>query len=169
MKPDPLHLRTQPTSQSQFDAAFGVLARVGTWLERKGRHQRIGLTSRGTYESWQTAGWNHVVLHDHTIVGVFSLCHVTLADWQDSAPAHPVPFLRALATDPDWSGCGVGAFGIAAAIDVAAPQAVWLDCVSDFLPDYYSRHGFHRINRRIIHADDQEYDVSLMCSRLTDN
>ncbi len=169
MKAGAIHLRTQPTSPSQFDAAFGVLGRVGKWLERKGRHQRIGLTSRSTYESWQAAGWNHVVLHDQTIVGVFSLCRVTLTDWQNSAPTHPVMFLRALAADPDWRGCGVGAFGVAAAVELASPQAVWLDCVSDFLPDYYSRLGFHRINRRMILAGDQEYDVSLMCSIRTDD
>ena len=139
---------------------------VPGWNKR-GRQQRIAHTTRERYQSWQSAGWNHVVLHEDTIVGVFTLCVEPLTDWL-SAPRHPVPFLRALATDPDWRGCGVGAFGIRSAIELAAPEPVWLDCVSDFLPGYYQQHGFHQIDRRDIRTDDGDYDVCLMCSSPVD-
>lgn len=165
-----VELKTHPTTAPQFDAAFAVLKRVGAWLESKGRRQRIADTTRESYAAWQSDGCNHVVLCDDTIVGVFTLCRETLTTWEGVAPSHPVLFLRALATDPDWHGCGVGAFGIATAVELAAPEAVWLDCVSDFLPSYYEQQGFHRIDRRIVcSGEDQaqpQYDVTLMRSQL---
>lgn len=157
-------MRVQPTTTHQFEEAFGVLQSVAKWLQAKGRRQRISATTVKTYATWQAAGLNYVVLDAGAIVGVFTLCHEVLIDWPGVAPTHPVPFLRALATHPDHGGKGVGAMAIESALELAGSEPLYLDCVSDFLPSFYSQHGFKPIQRQVRTYPDGDYDITLMKS-----
>ena len=161
-------LHVERTTDARFDEAFDLLSAVGKWLEAKGRRQRISATTQETYARWQAAEQNYVVLDDTTIVGIFTVCDEILNDWLDFVPNTPVPFLRALATHPDYRGCGVGSAGIAAAINMVAPRPLYLDCVSDFLPDYYAANGFQEVARQVRTYPDGDYDITLMVSQTAD-
>ena len=155
-----MHVRQ--TTDQEFDDAFAVLQSVANWLQAKGRRQRISATTLETYAAWQAAGQNYAVLEDQTIVGVFTLCYEVLTDWPNVAPSHTVPFLRALATHPDHQGKGVGVLALKSAGELSGSEPLYLDCVSDFLPTYYSQHGFEPVQRQQRTYSDGDYDITLM-------
>ena len=155
-----MHVRR--TTDGEFSDAFAVLQSVAQWLRAKGRRQRISATTLETYSKWQEAGQNYAVIEGQTIVGVFTLCHEVLTDWPDVAPPHAVPFLRALATHPDHRGKGVGALALESAGELSGSEPLYLDCVSDFLPTYYSLHGFEPVQRQQRTYPDGDYDITLM-------
>ena len=155
-----MHVRQ--TTDREFKNAFAVLQSVAQWLKAKGRRQRISATTLETYSKWQEAGRNYAVIEGQTIVGVFTLCHEVLSDWPDVAPPHAVPFLRALATQPDHRGKGVGALALESADELSGSEPLYLDCVSDFLPTYYSQHGFEPVQRQQRTYSDGDYDITLM-------
>lgn len=150
------------TTDAQFDKAFAILSVVGAWLEARGRRQRVSLTSRDTYHNWQAERRNYVVTANGEIAGVFTICHESLADWPEVNAGRPVHFLRALATHPDYRGRGVGAAGVGFAVNTIAPAPMYLDCVSDFLPDYYAGLGFQAVGRRNKTSPDGTFDITLM-------
>lgn len=152
----------KPTSDDQFSAAFAVLRAAAGWLEEQGRRQRISATTVETYRAWQQAGHNFVATDGDRIVGVFTVCREVLRDWPTVAPAHPVPFLRALAIHPEYRGQDVGALAVRSALDMVAPEALYLDCVSGFLPTYYARLGFEIVHRQTREYPDGDYDITLM-------
>lgn len=156
----------QRTRNDQFDEAYGLLEQVGQWLQSLGRRQRVSRITRETYAAWQADECNYVVLDGHTIAGILTLRTEQLLDWPEVSGG--VPFLRALATHPLYRGRGVGRAGVEFAIDKAAPDALYLDCVSDFLPDYYASVGFEPIGRRVIEEPDGRWDITLMRSGQAD-
>jgi ribosomal protein S18 acetylase RimI-like enzyme len=156
--------RVAQTSDDRFDEAFAVLHDVAVWLETLGRRQRITAITRDRYAEWQSKGQNHVVLDGSTVAGIFTVCEEQLTDWLESVPNTPLPFLRALATHPHYRGQGVGAIATQHAIRQVAPEVLYLDCVSDFLPSYYTSVGFHEVARQVRSYSDGDYDITLMAS-----
>ncbi len=155
-------LSVRPTRDDEIDDAYNVLLEVRDWLIAKGRRQRIANTTRATYEELQSAGDNFVVLSGGQIAGVFTVAFQSLPEWP--SVTEKVFFLRALATKPDFRGKEVGATAVRFATTMNAPTPVYLDCVSGFLPEYYQRLGFERVDRQLLTCDDGDYDVTLMKS-----
>lgn len=159
--------RLVPLPAARVREAFDVLQLVAAKIAQAGRQQRISKTSFTTYESWQVDGVNYVVMEQDTIVGLVTLRKESLDDWPDVSEPAPVWMLRALATHPDSSGRGVGAFAVQQAVELLDDRAtVYLDCVSGFLPDYYQSLGFEPVARRDYRDDDGDiYDITLMRHR----
>jgi len=150
---------------NQVDEAFGVLRRVAKWLKEKGRRQRISKTSFATYQKWQEEGVNYLVLEGKQIAGVFSLPREPFAEWPTLGIPGSVVWLRSLATDPAHRHKGVGACAIRSALQTVGPKNIlYLDCVSDFLPDYYQSHGFEVVaeQSRSYPDEDSPIDITLL-------
>ncbi|MHC4992940.1 MAG: GNAT family N-acetyltransferase [Planctomycetota bacterium] len=162
-----MELRIEPVHDDEVDTAFAVLHDVAAWLESRGRRQRISSTSLETYRRWQAEGGNYAVRAGDDWAGIFSVVHEPLRDWPLIPVDGEVPWLRALATHPDHRGRGVGAFAVAAALAmVPVGKMLWLDCVSDFLPDYYAGLGFETVARQVRdYPGDGAYDITLMRQR----
>ncbi len=149
---------------SRVEESFAVLGRVGAWIETQGRRQRISKTTLQTYRQWQSEGANYVVIEAGQIVGLITLRLESLDDWPEFLTLGRVPMIRALATHPDHRGKEVGAFAIREAIKRCGEKtAIYLDCVSDFLPAYYATLGFVPIDeQRRQYPDGEWYDITLM-------
>lgn len=147
---------------SNIAAAFAVLKRVGEWIESQGRRQRISKTTFETYQKWQADNANFSVTEDDQIVGLATLSREPLDEWPGYAELGPQRMIRALATHPDHQGKKIGPFAVAEALRRCRPEAVYLDCVSEFLPQYYAQLGFYSIARQQRTYDDGEYDITLM-------
>ena len=105
---------------------------------------------------------------DGELAAIFTLIEDDLRDWPSVAVAPPVLWLRALAVDPRYRGHQLGTYAIDAARRAAGPDTwLYLDCVSDFLPDYYARHGFEFMARQVRAFPDGDYDITLMRQRGT--
>ncbi|MEM7457154.1 MAG: GNAT family N-acetyltransferase [Planctomycetota bacterium] len=143
---------------------FAVLQRAGEWLTSLGRRQRITNTTFDNYSLWQSDGDNYAVLESDRVVAVATLRLEVLKDWPDYSECGPSLMLRGLATDPDFRGSGAGTFAIDQIKSLRMDEGdIYLDCVSDFLPDYYQRHGFETIDQRILNCPDEPpYDITLM-------
>ena len=128
--------------------AFRVLERTAQWLEETGKKQRIAATTFQTYLNWQADNANFQVKFAERIVGVFSLPTEPLKDWPEISVDGPVLWLRALATDPEFRRQNVGSEAIQYAIKVAKQRPLFLDCVSGFLPSYYSQQGFKLLRQK---------------------
>lgn len=152
--------------ESRVDEAFSVLQRVGRHIEAKGRRQRISNTTRGTYCEWQAEHANYVVTAELNgpIVGLVTLRNERLDDWPEFAPTGSVPMLRALATHPEHHGEGIGEFAVRQAIALCTTgTTIYLDCVSDFLPEYYGKLGFKVVAQQVRgDGHDEQYDITLM-------
>jgi GNAT superfamily N-acetyltransferase len=162
---------------SELEDGFAVLAKVGQWLESQGRRQRISKTTFETYSQWQIEKSNFAVKLGERIVGLVTLRFEKLEDWPDVELPRTALMIRALATDPEFQGMGVGRFALIQAlipyssfprtIDLStnfrSGTPVYLDCVSDTLPGYYETFGFERLCRHLKTFDDGEtFDVTLM-------
>lgn len=158
-----MNLEFVALDDSRVAEAFGVLGIVGQWLESLGRRQRISKTTYDSYLQWQSEQANFVVTQEDKIIGLVTLRNEQLDDWPDHVRG-PQLMLRALATHPDHQGKGVGGFAIRETI--AGPgkgQLIFLDCVSDSLPDYYATFGFVPVARQIKTFEDGEsFDITLM-------
>lgn len=133
-------------SDKQLNLVVELLKSAAEWLEQKGRLQRVGNTSLETFEKWQRTACNYGVFNESGLVGIFSLPVENFQDWPEFSEAAPAVWLRALATHPTYRGQGVGEFAVKSALDIAgADKPVYLDCVSDFLPEYYGRLGFQKL------------------------
>ncbi len=159
-----MQLRCARTRNDQLDEAFRIIQLTGQWLEQIGSQQRVGATSRETYEHWQERGENFVVLDEETVVGVFSLCRQNMEDWPDATPDEPVLCLRALTTHPAHRGRQIGSTAIQHALRLCGTERLYLDCVVGFLPDYYAAHGFEQVGRQVLEHPEADYDVILMRS-----
>ena len=150
---------------ARVDESFGVLQLAADWLKQHGRKQRIARTSIDTYRSWQSEKANFVVMDGPAIVGLVTLRLEELTEWPGLAGTSAVQTLRALATHPDHRGRGVGALAVRGAIrQCPHGTPIYLDCVSGFLPGYYSQLGFEVVSRQqVTYPDNGEtYDVTLM-------
>jgi predicted N-acetyltransferase YhbS len=154
---------------SQVEAAFAVLQRVGRWNRSQGRHQRISNMTLAVYQQWQSEHANHIVTEGNQIVGLVTLRRESLDDWPDYALLGKVLMLRGLATDPEHRHRGVGAFAVRRAVQLGDEREdIYLDCVSNFLPDYYETLGFEKIDRQILSDPiDDGLDITLMRYRRT--
>ena len=146
-----------PVSDDQVEEAFGILGEIGRWLAANGRNQRISSTPFESYLRWQHERVNYCIHCNGQLAGIYSLPQEPLSDWPEYARDEPVRWLRALATHPDFRGRGVGEYAISQALE-HVDEPVYLDCVSGFLPTYYSRSGFRTIGRKMI----GDFDVTLM-------
>lgn len=155
----------------RVDEAFAVLQLVGRTIESSGRRQRISKTTLVTYRTWQTQRANFIVTDDSrgSIIGLVTLCDERLDDWPDFLELGPVAMIRALATHPDHVRTGIGDFAIRCAIEAHDKKksekqtAIYLDCVSGFLPSYYARLGFVTFAQQIREFDgDGALDITLM-------
>jgi len=160
-----MSLRVRCVLDHEAEAAFAVLKRVSVWLEQLGRRQRIAKTTFDTYMLWQNSGVNYVVVDDLEIAGIFSLPYEPLTEWRTTLDIEePVAWLRALATDPAHRRKGIGALAVSHALEVRSPAAIYLDCVSGFLPSYYGSLGFEVIGTQTRQYPDEDhiYDITLM-------
>lgn len=159
-----MDLKLSALEDSRVEEAFGVLKQVGDWLESHGRRQRISNTSFESYAQWQSEHANFVVTQANQIIGLVTLRSEHLDDWPDWSNLGPVLMLRALATHPDHQGRGVGAFAIRESINVVGTRkAIFLDCVSDSLPEYYAKFGFAPVGQQVkAYPDGEVYDITLM-------
>jgi GNAT superfamily N-acetyltransferase len=149
--------------RSGTDAAFALLQSVARWLDGRGRRQRIAATSFETYLGWQASESNWGLFDDDELAAIFTLVREPLHDWPDIPVDGAVPWLRALAVDPTRRGHGLGTTAVGAALElVDVSEQLYLDCVSDFLPDYYASHGFEHVARQVRTYPDGEYDITLM-------
>jgi predicted N-acetyltransferase YhbS len=147
----------------RVDDAFAVLQSVGRWLESRGRRQRISKTTRASYLQWQSEKANFVVQEAGEIVGLVTLRRESLVDWPAHAERGPVWMLRGLATHPGHRNRGIGALAVRQAVELANSKDVYLDCVSDFLPDYYQQLGFEKIDQQHrSDSDNDSFDITLM-------
>lgn len=148
----------------ELHSAFSVLERVGDWLSKQGRRQRISKTKFSTYQDWQKEDVNFAVFDGAEIAGIFSLPKRGMHDWPDQENGSPVNWLRALATDPSYRGKGVGELAIRCSLKLIANDPLYLDCVSDFLPDYYQRHGFRIVaqQRKTFVDETDPLDITLL-------
>lgn len=154
---------------SRVSEAYEVLQQVAEAIRVRGRRQRISQTSLETYQQWQADDTCFILTEDDRIIGLVTLCREVLTTWQDVVGTKPVPMIRALAVHPDHSGRGVGSFVLNHILTRIDPgEWVYLDCVSEFLPDYYAAHGFERLQRREHDdADGVRWDITLMRRRGT--
>ena len=144
-----MNFRIVQVSDQQVDAAYGVLEATAAWLTQLGRRQRIANTSREKYRRWQDEQVNYAVVLDDQIAGVFSLPNEEFVDWPEYGELGPAPWLRALATHPDFRGRQIGATAVTSALGlVDQGQPLYLDCVSGFLPGYYQALGFRHLGRQ---------------------
>ncbi len=159
-----MDFQVQPVANEKLEDAYNVLRATARWLQRRGQRQRISNTSLKAYLAWQSAAANFAVYAGETIAGVFSLPVEEFFDWPEYSNLGPAVWLRALATHPDFRGRQVGEFAVKSALDIVNPgEAVYLDCVSDFLPGYYSRLGFETLSRQIReYPGEGAYDITLM-------
>jgi predicted N-acetyltransferase YhbS len=159
-----MDLMLSPLEDSRVEEAFGVLKQVGNWLESHGRRQRIANISFESYAKWQSEHANFVVTQANEIIGLVTLRSEHLDDWPDWSGLGPVFMLRALATHPAHQGRGVAAFAIRESIKVLKTRkAIFLDCVSDSLPEYYAKFGFARVGQQVkVYPDGEVYDITLM-------
>ena len=153
-----------PLEDSRLDESFDLLDRVARWLERQGRKQRIAHVTLPTYQQWQVERTNYAVMENDQIVGIVTLRKEQLDEWPEFQSLGPVYLIRALATHPDHRGKGIGEFAVTAAIKYCMnDSAVYLDCVDDFLPDYYANLGFEIIARQQRrYSNDDSYSIVLM-------
>lgn len=152
-------------NSAEVDEAVQILHRVREWLEQHGRRQRIAHTTLEVYLQWQAHEANYAVFEGADLVGIFSLPSESLTEWPSVRVPQPVTWLRALATDPAHRGKGIGAFAVKSALRIAGPSnPVYLDCVSDFLPGYYTSLGFEPVTQQIRRypSDDEPFDITLM-------
>lgn len=159
-----MSLRVRKVIEHETESTFRVLKRVAAWLEEQGRRQRIAKTQFTTYRMWQKKGVNYVVLDEDQIAGVFSLPCEPPREWSAMNIKNPVIWLRSLATDPAHRGKGVGAFAVNYAIESVSPAPLYLDCVSGFLPTYYTSLGFKIVASQVHTYPDEPhaYDITLM-------
>lgn len=162
-----LHSRVPPTTRpidhDETERAFSLLQTVARWLDARGRRQRIAATSWETYLRWQACGGNWGLFDEDDLVAIFTVIREPLHDWPDVTAGGTVPWLRALAVDPDRRGDGLGTRAVLAALELAGTdEHLYLDCVSDFLPDYYARQGFEHVARQVRRYPDGTYDITLM-------
>ena len=169
----------------EFEACWQVLQNVANWLTEIGRKQRISATSFETYRHWHDDGCNFGVFSRNakgpdTIAGIFTLVAEPMDDWpgilvnqqndrafkldSNSSRTQKVKWLRALATDPNFRGHDIGRFAIGWILDsLENGQAVYLDCVSDFLPEYYESNGFTLLERKLkTNNDGTQIDITLL-------
>ncbi len=159
-----MNLEFSALDDSRVEEAYLVLKQVGDWLQLRGFRQRISRTSFAEYAHWQSEHANFVVTQAGVIVGLVTLRHEHLDDWPDYSNLGAVLMLRALATHPEHQGRGVAAFAIRESINECSHgKPVFLDCVSDTLPEYYAKSGFKTVGRQIrTYADCESYDITLM-------
>lgn len=150
--------------------AFEVLKEVATWIESQGRRQRISKTKLEDYQQWQSEGANYIVLSgsetesksDAKIAGLVTLRREPLSDWPELAELGPVWMLRGLATHPRFRHNGVGKLAVNESVRLVS-ENIYLDCVSQFLPEYYGSLGFEVIDQQTKAFDDNEpLDITLM-------
>lgn len=160
-----MSLAFAPLPDSRVDESFALLRRVGAWIRSQGRRQRIGSISEATYQQWQAERANYVVLDGTQIVGLLTLRRETLEQWPHFAELGSVWMLRALATDPQHRQRGIGKYAVTEALKRhGGTESTYLDCVSEFLPDYYRQLGFEPLDRqRRVDPDGEIYDITLMC------
>lgn len=143
--------------------AYSVLRKVGRWLDSLGRCQRISKITSETYQQWQRENANYVASSGGKIIGLVTLRRETLSDWPNQSQLGAVAMMRALATDPDNQGQGIGAFVVDNVVRLVGKNPLYLDCVSDSLPDFYGRLGFKKVDRQIRSYPDQStFDITLM-------
>lgn len=159
-----MSLKFSALQDSRVEEAFEVLKHVGKWLESQGRHQRISNTPFETYAQWQSEHANFVVTQHDEIIGLVTLRIERLDDWPAHSLLAPVIMLRALATHPGHQGKGVGAFAIRESIKRSGVgNTIFLDCVSDSLPQYYTKFGFTPVDQQVkTYPDGETYDITLM-------
>ena len=152
---------------SRVEESFAVLDRVAHWIQEQGRRQRISKITLPTYRQWQSERANYVVTDNDQIVGLVTLRHELLEEWPDFWSLGSVPMLRALATHPDHRGKSIGGFAIGEAAKLCVEcSAIYLDCISEFLPSYYALLGFVAIaEQRRNYPNDDPYDITLMRKR----
>jgi GNAT superfamily N-acetyltransferase len=153
-----------PIPEGEVESGYAVLRTVAAWLDSIGRRQRIARTTFETYRRWQAAKGNHAVRVGDSIACVFTVVREPLADWPDAGITGDVWWLRALATHPEHRGRGHGAAAVVAARELVPDhEALYLDCVSDFLPEYYAALGFEHVARQVrTFPEDGDLDITLM-------
>ena len=158
------HYSVTQVARDQLDRAYRIIAKTGEWLQQSGRRQRISSTTMETYRRWQNTGSNYVVVRGDQFVGTFSLVSEPLSDWPQLEMTGNVIWLRALATDPDFRGQGVGKYAIQSALQIIGNEnPLYLDCVSGFLPNYYMNHGFELIAEQTIEWHESgQMQISLL-------
>jgi predicted N-acetyltransferase YhbS len=154
---------------SQVEEAFAILRRVGQWNRSQGRRQRISNMTLAMYQHWQSEHANFVITERDKIVGLVTLRRESLDDWPAHVRLGKAWMLRGLATHPEHRHRGVGAFAVRQAVHwVNQREDIYLDCVSDFLPDYYEALGFEKIDRQILlDPGNDGLDITLMRYRRT--
>lgn len=157
-----LHVRQ--IRDGEVEAGFDVLRATAQFLINKGRRQRISNTTLAEYESWQAQAGNFGIFEADHLVGIYTLVKEPLSNWPQTSIEGDVLWLRALATHPDHRGKQIGAFGIQTALDTLnAGEELYLDCVSDFLPDYYAKQGFSLVaERTLIDEAGETWEITLM-------
>ena len=153
-------------SEERFDDAFEVLQLVGDAIRAKGRRQRIADIDFSTYRGWQDENANYCVLMKGQIAGLATLRNEQLDDWPQFVELGTVKMLRGLATHPNFHGYGVGRFAVGQLIANQKPAPIYLDCVNDFLPDFYAGLGFELLDkRRVRFGEDRDTrEICLMRS-----
>ncbi len=160
-----MSFRIVQVTDRQVEEAFAVLQATAAWLAQRGSRQRIAKISLEKYRRWQAADVNYAVCRDDQIAGVFSLPVEDFADWPEFRSRGSAIWLRALATHPDFRGRDVGKRAVQWALRQAGEHhAVYLDCVSGFLPQYYGQLGFELLARQVCdYGVAGRFDITLMC------
>lgn len=153
---------------SQVTESFALIELAARWLRQQGRRQRIANITLPIYQQWQTERANYVVTENHQIIGIVTLREEPLDEWPAFQSLGHVYMIRALATHPDHRREGIGAFAIKEVMKLCDDKgAVYLDCVSDFLPTYYAELGFEVIaQQQRRYRNDVSYDIVLMSRRI---
>lgn len=149
---------------SQVADAYALIGLAANWLRRHGRKQRVANITLQNYRQWQTERANYVVTENQQIVGIVTLLEEQLDEWPEFRSLGAVNMMRALVTHPDHRQKGIGRFAVNEVIKRCADKpSVYLDCVNDFLPAYYSQLGFEVVaQQQRRYPNDDSYDIVLM-------
>lgn len=150
--------------ESQVAESYALIGLAANWLQQHGRQQRVANITLPVYRQWQTKRANYAVTENQQVVGIVTLLEELLVEWPEFRSLGAVSMIRALVTHPNHRRKGIGIFALNEAIKQAGEERnVYLDCVNDFLPAYYSQLGFEVVaQQKRYYSNDHSYDIVLM-------
>ena len=152
--------RLQP---GEVMAAEDLLRQVAGEIRKAGRRQRVAETTREMLEQWQREQALWGVLDRRELLGVVAMRRETLLNWPDWVHLGPQWMVRGLATAPAHRGKSVGRFAMQRLLNRWVSEPVYLDCVSQFLPEFYAGLGFRELARREqMFSDGRPIEIVLM-------
>jgi GNAT superfamily N-acetyltransferase len=161
-----LQLTFKQLTRHDIPSGYAILVETSNWL--KGRGLPSWQMPKAVFSERVYEGWIYGAFSEKRLVGVVSLTqNYRPAPWADLLPQRYL-WLSTLNVARDTAGLGLGSFLIAESEKVATTSdlnVIFLECYygDGKLPDYYARHGFEWIERRIVVFDDGvEHDDVLM-------